>query len=501
LRIDSKEIGGGLMSTESLERKETVQVKQPEPKPSSSQFTQFHGLILAIVLAVLFFLLPTGLGQKPQMALAIAVFTVVLWCCNVLPIELTAILFSVLIAVFHILPVAKAFAGFSDVTPWFMVAVLMFGVAVTDTGLGIRLSVTLSRIFGTSFKGMIIALIFTGFVLTFLTPAGVERVLICYPLALGVAIAIMGSDVADSNVKKVALSVAYIAGNNFGFGILTGTSANMVALGVISRVAGYTFLWLQWAKWFFVPTVITTLVSIYIIYKIYPPERTQATSGHTSPHITAAELGPMTSRELKTLLYLCTALALWVTDRWHGIPPWAVAIFIAAFMCAPRIGCLTVPDLKKLPFPIALFSAGTISLGVVMSETGVSTWLGNATLGHVIKPGMSGSAMSAITFLVSAVLHFPLVESKAAIAGLVPVAAGYFHAMGMPVLGPTLLCTMSGLTIAFVPYMSLPAVMMIGFGPHMSYKHCAITVTVYSCVSIVVQLVSCFTWYRWTGLI
>jgi di/tricarboxylate transporter len=296
------------------------------------------------------------------------------------------------------------------------------------------------------------------------------------------------------------MSVAYIAGNQFGFGILTGTSANMVAMGVIKQVTGYSFLWMQWAKWFFVPTVVMTLLTIYIMYKLYPPERTQAIVGRGEIEKAAAALGPMSSREWKTLLYLCLALVLWVTDRWHGIPPWGVAIFVAALMCAPRIGCLQVSDLKKIPYPIALFSAGAISLGVVMSETGVSAWLGNATLGHVIKPGMSTSTISAITFLVSAVLHIPLVEAKSALAGLVPVAAGYFHAMGMPVLGPTLLCTMSGLTIAFVPFMSLPAVMMIGFGPHFSYKHCAITVTVYSFVSIVIQLLCCFTWYRWTGL-
>jgi hypothetical protein len=59
---------------------------------------------------------------------------------------------------------------------------------------------------------------------------------------------------------------------------------------------------------------------------------------------------------------------------------------------------------------------------------------------------------------------------------------------------------MAGLSIAFVPFMVLPAVLMIGFGPHLSYKHCAITVSVYSVVAIVIQLLSCFTWYRWTGL-
>jgi len=472
-------------------------VKEAAPK---AKFTRFHGLIVSILIGLLFYILPTGLPPKAQMALALATFTVAMWVCNVLAIEMTAILFSTLIAIFKVLPPPRAFAGFADVTPWFMVAVLLFGIAVMDTGLGKRLSLQLAKIFGTSFGGLTIALMITGFILSFLTPAGVERVLICYPLAIGTGIAIMGSKMEGSNVTKFSLSVAYIAGNTFGFGILTGTSANLVATGVIKQVTGITLYWMQWAKWFFVPCTLASLIAIYILYKMYPPEKTQVEGGKSNVAKQLVEMGPMSTRERKTIFYLGLALLLWVTDSIHGMPPWAVAVFVAVLMNAPRIGCLEIADLKKIPFGICLFSAGTISLGIVMAETGVATWLGKATLGHLIKPGMSTSVTSAITFLVSAVLHFPLIDCKTALTGLVPVVAGYFHAAGMPVLGPTMLCTMSGLLIAFVPFMVLPGVLMIGFGPHFSYKHCTITVSVFSVVSIVVQILCCFTWYRWTGL-
>lgn len=467
---------------------------------SNRKFTRLHGLFLSLAIGVGIYLVPTSLPPKAQLAMAIAFFTVAMWVCNVLAIELTAILFCVLIAVCKVLPPARAFAGFSDVTPWFMVAVLAFGVAVTDTGLGKRLSLHLSKVFGTSFTGMLVAMILTGFILTFLTPAGVERVLIVYPLAIGAAVAIMGDKMAGSNVTKLSLSVAYLAGNNFGYGILTGTSANMVAVGVVRQVTGHSLLWMEWAKWFFVPVAFSTLASIYILYKMYPPEQTKLIGGPVKVKEELAAMGPMSSREKRTLLYLSLALLFWVTDAWHGIPPWAVAVFVAVLMNAPGIGCLEIADLKKIPVSICLYSAGTISLGVVMDQTGVSTWLGKATLGHLITPGMSASVMSVITFLVSAVLHFPLIDCKTALTGLVPVVAGYFHAAGMPVMGPTMLCTMSGLLIAFVPFMVLPGVLMIGFGPHFSYKHCTITVSVFSVVSIVVQILCCFTWYRWTGL-
>ena len=211
-------------------------------------------------------------------------------------------------------------------------------------------------------------------------------------------------------------------------------------------------------------------------------------------------MGPMGSRERKTLLYLMIALILWVTDFWHGLPPWAVAVLVAVPLTAPVIGCMDKNDMKKVPLNILIFSAACISVGIVLQDTGVGVWMGKATLGRLITPDMSTSMTSAITFLVSAVLHFPLVESKTAVAGMVPVVVNYFQGAGMPVLGPTLMACMAGLTIAFVPFMVLPSLLMVGFGPHFSYKHAAITVSVYSTVSIVIQLVCCFTWYRWSGL-
>ena len=206
-------------------------------------------------------------------------------------------------------------------------------------------------------------------------------------------------------------------------------------------------------------------------------------------------------RELKTSIFLVLALIVWVTDFWHHVPAWAVGVFAATLMTFPIIGCLEAKELKKLPFNIVVFSAAVISIGIVMQETGIGTWLGQATLGRLISPHMTNSMASAVTFVVSSVLHFLLVESKTSIAGLLPVVATYFQTAGLPVLGPTMLCLMACLTSTFLPFMVLPGLLMVGLGPHFSYKHATITLSVFSGVSMIVQIVSCFTWYHWVGLL
>ena len=464
---------------------------QPAVAPMArKRFQPIHGLAVAVLLAAITAALPMALSVRGHRALVISVLTVVLWVCEVLPIEMTSVLFSVLIVVFKVLPPGKAFGGYSDPTPWFIMAVLLFGIAVTGSGLGKRISLNLARLFGTSFRGMALALIPTGLVLCFLTPAGVERILIIYQIALGSSIAIMGAALPESNVSKFYMSVAYIAGNSFGYGILTGNAANLLAVGIVKQVTGKTIFWGQWAMWFFVPVAISSLVSIYILYRMYPPERTEMPGGYAKVRDELAQMGRITPRELKTSIYLVLALIIWVTDVWHGVPAWAVGVFVATLMTFPVIGCLDTKELKKIPFNIVVFSAA-----------GIGTWLGQATLGRLIKPGMSTSVASAVTFFVSSVLHFLLVESKTAIAGLLPVVANYFQAAGLPALGPTMLCLMACLTSTFLPFMVLPGLLMVGLGPHFSYKHATITLSVFSGVSMVVQIVSCFTWYHWVGLL
>ncbi|MDA3833156.1 MAG: SLC13 family permease [Spirochaetales bacterium] len=430
------------------------------------RYNKLHGLLISLVIAFAAYSLAGELPDQGRLALALSLLTVALWVANVFPLEITSILYSVLLVVCKVLPPPEAFSGYSNPTPWFILSVLIFGFAVNNSGLGRRLSLYLSNALGVTFKGMLMAIFAVGSILSFLTPAGVERILILYPLALAAAVAIMGEKMAGSNVTKLSMSVAYISGNTLGFGILTGTAVNILALGVINQVAGLTIYWTQWFVWFYVPINLTALISIFILVKIYPPEQTQVIGGRESIKEDFLAMGKITPQELKTAMFLLMAVLLWTTDKFHGLPPWAVGVFIATLMTAPVIGCLKAENIKAIPSNIVVVSAAAITLGGVMQATGVGEWMGRETLGRFIQPGMSTSVASAITFLTATVLHIPLVESNTTVAGFVPVVVNYFHSMGMPVVGPALMAVMAGLTIAFVPFMVIPAILMVGFGEH-----------------------------------
>ena len=473
----------------------------PAETKSGFKFTRVHGLIASFLVALIVQFSFSGIPANTHRALTITVLTMALWICDVFPMEMTAILYSVLLVGFNVLPVAKAFGGYSDPTPWFILSVLVFGIAVNESGLGKRLALNLSRAFGASFWGMMAALLLSGLILGFFTPMGMERMLILYPLALGIGTALLGPEkMVGSNITKLAMSGTFIAGNQFGFGILTGTAVNMVAVGVIKQVTGMTILWRQWFAWFFLPVILTGVITMLVLARMFPPEKPEVAGGRERITDDLRAMGKMSSREIKTLIFLVVAILLWITDFKHGIAAWQVSIVVAVLMTAPGFGCVAAKDLKKIPLNIVVFSCAALTIGIAVKDTGLGTWMGNVTLAKLIHPGMSASVTSAITYLVTAVLHIPLGEGKTTVAAVMPVVADYFHASGMPITGPVLMAMMASVNVAFVPFMSLASLFLMGLGPHFNYKWCTITVCTYSIVGIVVNVLGCFTFYRWLGL-
>lgn len=80
-----------------------------------------------------------------------------------------------------------------------------------------------------------IGILFAGLVLSFITPAGVERIIILFAIVLGLAGAFGMTDeeFRKSNACKLAMGTVYIASNVVGLGILTSITPNVIAQGVI----------------------------------------------------------------------------------------------------------------------------------------------------------------------------------------------------------------------------------------------------------------------------
>jgi Di- and tricarboxylate transporters len=461
---------------------------------------KLYGFVGGLLFGFIIWLISGGLQPQGRVALSLTLIAIIFWAFDVFPIEITSILLSTFYVICGAATAGDAFSGYGNETVWFIFAALVFGLAIDSTGAGRRIAYSLMRFSGNSFKSMMVVITVVGFLLSFLTPAGVERELILFPIAIGIAVVFIKGDARGSNTVKLSIAIAYLASVTFGMAILTGIAVNVLGVGIIKQIMGVDIYWSQWLLWFGVPLSLTTIIAIILTFKVFPPEEGVLTAKDENVKNEFIHQGPITSIEIRALIYLVITLILWTTDRWHHLPSWSVAIFSTFLFCAPKFGVVSTEQLKKVQFPIVIFSGAAISIGAVLGKTGIAAWMGNILLGTFIKPGMSTQAMGAITYLVGAVAHFPLVECKTVAAAFTPAVAAFFSTMGIQSVGPAVMSIVAADTIAFIPAMMMPFMVVLGLG-YYTMRDSIKLLSTYSIVAIIVNVIACFTWYHWTGLL
>ena len=83
------------------------------------------------------------------------------------------------------------------------------------------------------------------------------------------------------------------------------------------------------------------------------------------------KLGPITIREIKSIVIFVLVLAFWATDRYHGVSKTAIAFLGAIIALLPGIGIVKWNDVD-IPWHLLLFSAGAYTLGAGLKATSLA---------------------------------------------------------------------------------------------------------------------------------
>jgi solute carrier family 13 (sodium-dependent dicarboxylate transporter), member 2/3/5 len=93
-----------------------------------------------------------------------------------------------------------AFSGFANDTAWFLFGALLLGVIATRSGVARRIAYFIMLRVGITYPRILLGLIVTDFLLTFIVPSGIARVVIMASIALGLAEAFKSAP--GSNVSR-----------------------------------------------------------------------------------------------------------------------------------------------------------------------------------------------------------------------------------------------------------------------------------------------------------
>ncbi|HUR34048.1 MAG TPA: SLC13 family permease [Vicinamibacterales bacterium] len=321
--------------------------------------------------------LPLDASPAARHALAISVATIVWWATR--PFDHAWVGLGAL-ALFWIAgcsPPVTILSGFWNNTTGFLLGALAIGAFVSTTGLARRIAYSIAARLGSSYSGLLLALLCVDFLLTFLIPSGIARVAVLSSIVVGMAEA-LGLTRRDAAARGLMIAVT-CAASTFDKMVLAGTSS-ILAAGIIEQIGGVR---ISYGLWFlaFVPCVLLTIVGCWqLVLWLFPDRSGAFPAGQHYFRSSLASLGPVSSHERRAMILAGSAIALWLTDRLHGLEPSTVALTVAAIALLPGIGVLSLRDLARLPFRTLIFTATALSMSAVLGHTGALQLLTGSTV-------------------------------------------------------------------------------------------------------------------------
>jgi solute carrier family 13 (sodium-dependent dicarboxylate transporter), member 2/3/5 len=386
------------------------------------------GQVLCILIPLAVWFAPLPLEPVTKHAFAIVGFMVIAWITRAMDYALAGLVGCFLFWALGVVRFPVAFSGFANDTPWFLFGALLLGVVATRSGIARRLAYFLMLRIGVTYPRILLGLILTDFLLTFIVPSGIARVVIMASIALGLAEAFRSPP--GSNVSRGMFLILSYTANIFDKMIIAG-AGSITARGLIEKVGGVEVLWSYWFIAFLPCSIITVLAAWLLTLRLYPPETVALQGGRAYLQAEVEKMGAWTPLEKKSALLLAGAIVLWLTDFIHHISPAVIGLGVGLLALLPRVGILDIEDMRRLNYLPVFFVAAAVSMGTVLEATKGLEVLTNAMFAWM-QPHMTNVVTTTIVMYWTAFFyHFLLASEISMLATSIPLVMGFAKSHNM----------------------------------------------------------------------
>jgi len=398
------------------------------------------GFLLCVLVPLAMWFAPLGLAPQTQHGLAIVCFMVVAWMTQAMEFAIAGFVGCFLFWALGVVRFPVAFSGFANDTPWFLFAALLLGRIASKSGLARRLAYSVMLRVGSTYSRILLGLIMTDFILTFIVPSGLARVAILATISLALIEAFNAQK--GSNIARGMFLIMTYTGNLFDKMILAG-AGSITAAGAMAKFGGVDVLWAQWL-WAFLPcSIVTVLVAWRLTLWLYPPEQQTLAGGTDFFRTELDKMGPWSVMEIKAALLIGVALILWVTDFLHHLPPAMIALGVGLFALLPPVGMLDESDMRHVNYMPVFFVAAAISMGNVLEATKGLEVL-TSTVFTRIEPFLGNIfSTTVIMYWAGFIYHFFLASEISMLGTSMPLVMEFAKSHGMNPLMLGLLWTFS----------------------------------------------------------
>jgi len=456
-----------------------------------SAFKSWGVVAAAVALCVVVALTPVPQGWTPGQIRAgtLTVAAIALWATGTLPIGVTAIAYLLLAMLLDVQPAAVVFSGFHSSAFWLVFAGVVVAVAVTSSGLGARIARYLTTRVSGSYLAILSGVAVAATTLNFLMPSSMGRILMLIPIVL--AMADRSGFTADRPGRSGMIMVATIVSIVPAGAVMTALVPNLVMVGAAENLYDIDFTYTSYLLVHFpVMGALRTIAIVFLAQLLFQDVPEPATD--------TTEAESMSLQETQLAVLLGLALALWMTDAIHGIAPAWIGLGVAVILLLPGLRLLPSNTLsEKLDYNAVFYTAGVLSMGAVITGTGLAAKLGGSLMAALpITAGADGINVLMLTLL-STVLG-PLVTNPAVPAVLSPLAGEIAELTALPI-DLVLMTQVTGFSNVLLPYQASPVIIGMTLGG-VSFRAGTKMLVALTLITLIILLPLQYSWWHVLGL-
>lgn len=363
--------------------------------------------------------LPSNLSRSGAYALAALGSAVLFWASGVEDPSLTGVLILTIISLLGVLSFPESVAGFGTEFVWLLVVTFIVAQAMMDVGLGRRVALSILRLAGGRAPLVLLALLGSVAVLSFMVPTATGRISMLLPVCLGI-IEAAGLRPGSLFAKALLVGTSH-ASIMSGVGLMTAAGATVYAAGVFETLLGVQWAYLAWMAAFFPVVVAFGLLLWRILLWAFPPERLEMIGGAQYVREELRQMGPLSLPERKMLAVFLGMMALWLLGpRWGISTPQAAMIGAVALMLPGMRVLSWERALGSVRWNVIILFGVSLALATALEKSGAGKWLTDATLQIIDRP--SPAAAVALLAPLVMLIRIGFVNNLGMIAAGLPVA-------------------------------------------------------------------------------
>lgn len=385
-------------------------------------------VVLSLIILAAGWLLPVpeGLSRNGFAALMCIGATVPLMLSETLPLYMVTILLAASLIIPGIASPEMTLSGFAT-TSWLMIVVL-FAVssAIAKSGLLYRVALLMLKIMPGNIIVQAFSLLGLSMVLSTGVSSGNARVALAVPAVRDLAEAMKLGRHGRGSVFLGLISYQVFTG--MGPMFITSSSAGLLLYGMLPEPYHSQISWMSWLLASLVPHLIIFLLYLgTLLVMVRPPIKNEVDQKRIELQL--ALLGPLTRREIFSIIALCLLGLGFATRGYHGLAD----VWTALAVCMILFASKSLDDrsfLGGVNWGTALFFGVLISLTKVVSSLGIDHWLtdkaGGVLVSFVHSPFAFVAILASLAYGLRFILPSLTLSSMLALLSMpLAISAGY----------------------------------------------------------------------------